>query len=326
MAKANGSRAAALLVIVVGGLAWWWFWNDRESGAIADSPADALAVEETIAETKASTAASSNPDPRARQPLPLSGAPIAETAAILQSLADAGDSRAACRLAVELLRCQHLDATKSIRSFDGRPLDVVAASQGRLDSADRLAQMQIRQIELRLQCEALDPELLKEGPRYLAAAARAGEPEAMLRHAARNQDGSPFSSAFVRDPGLARWRQEAPGMVRRALQAGRPEAIGMLAMAYRSDATPLAALFPDDPLQARAYTLLDARLRGRSLGSDALADPADEQRALDLSRDWHQRHFAGAILAYNEHPGHLASLDMPLLAPEAERFCEPRVR
>lgn len=323
MTDRNRRRLAiGLLLLVATGLMWWWLTDEPVVTGVepaASIPnAQRPAHEEARGEAAPRLSGSGSPTVS----LPPSGSPLAESLGPLQALADAGSSQAACRLAIELLRCAHLESTKSMRTPDGRPLDVIAAESGNLEHANRLGQMDIRRIELMQQCATVDPALLAAAPRYLAAAARAGEPEAMLRYATRAQDGGSFSSAFARDPDFARWRLEAPAMLMRALEAGRPEAVELLASAHRHDANPLSALFGNDPVQERAYQLLAARLRSRIASQSALEQASEETRAQQLASDWHGRYFDNRSFSQEQFPHFLPSLDMPMHAPQDERFCE----
>jgi hypothetical protein len=318
--KRRRMMLVGVLVVAIGA-AWWWSTTagDPAAPTRAATPVDTMVPPMEAPETSASRPSTASPP----APLPPSGTPLAESVPSLQALADAGHSQAACRLAVELLRCVHLEqARKYVVTPGGKPMDVVLAEQGQVESANRWAQIQIRQIELRQQCDAIDPELLAAAPRYLAEAARAGEPEAMLRYAARDQDGMRSSHAFARDPDFERWRLDAPGMLLRALQAGRPEAADLLAMAYRSDMNALSALFDDDPVQARAYQLLASRLRRGAENLGGLERPEEEARARALAEEWHHRHFDNRSFGYEAFPYGVPSLDFPLRAPQDERFCE----
>ena len=258
------------------------------------------------------------------EPLPPQGTPIALIAGALQARADAGDSRAACRLGIELVRCQQLEQAKSIQWADGLPPDVSLTRRGQLDAADRIAEIEIRKIRLGQHCDAVDPALVARASHYLRSAARAGEPEAMLRYATGAHHGIGGQMGFIRDPDFEVWRREAGGMLLRAAQAGRVDAVSDLRRAYSSDSAPYAALIPDDPVQARAWERLEARLGGRDAPERQTGDPALERQADALARQWHQRYFKDAVLATGTGLSALSlwPLDMPIKPPEQERFCE----
>lgn len=259
----------------------------------------------------------------ASAPLPLPGTPIAQVIAALKPRADAGDSRAACRLAVEMLRCRHLEEASQYVPGDGLPFDESLARRGNLDAADRFAEMEIRKIRLTQQCAAVDSALLQLAPGYLADAAFAGETEAMLRYAIGEQHGISGSSAFVRDPDFERWRRESPGMLLRAVQAGRPEAVNMLGLAYRSDDSPFAGLIADDPVQGLAWGLVFSRLSGATQPAFESSDPDVQARASALAREWHARYFDNAVMAGKFEALLLQPLNMPIRPLEEESLCEP---
>jgi hypothetical protein len=309
--------AAAVVLALVAAVYLW-------PGRSTDPTPDAAPIAPPA--TNAGPMAGATPDlaaaapPRpARQPLPPPGTPIAQIADSLKIRADRGDSQAACRLAMELVRCQRLEESKSMQWFGGPP-DVMLEQRGNLEAADRFAEMQIRAIELLQQCQALDPALLAQAPAYLAAAARAGEPEAMLHFALGSHHGGSGGN-FMADPDFDRWRRESPAMLLRAAQAGRMDALSPLAFAYRSDRAPFAGLVPDDPVQAHAWDLVLSRLRGTPEPAFEAPDAAVAAQAATLAAQWHQRYFDGAVVG-NQPELQPQSLDLPMRPPEEVVFCE----
>lgn len=297
-------------------------WS-RDPAETLGQPDPAPATSEG-AQTEGRAAGSEPVRPRTetRAPLPAPGTPIAQIVGPLKARADAGDRQAACRLAVELLRCQHLEQSKAFQSGDGLPPDVSMARQGALDAADLMAEMEIRKIQLGQQCQAVEPALIAAAAHYLASAARAGEPEAMLRYATGEHHGVLGEMGFIRDPDFERWRRDAPGMLLRAAQAGRLDAVDALATAYRTDGGPYSGLIPDDPLQGHAWALLESRLVGSGQPTLASSDAAIAVQATALAEQWHQRYFNNAVLV----GGHAAlshwPLHMPMKPTEQEGFCE----
>ena len=259
------------------------------------------------------------PATRPRVPLPAPGAPIDQIADALKARADSGDSQAACRLAVELLRCTYLEEAKGVQWLGGNP-ELLMEKRGNIKAADQYAEMEIRKIQLGQHCQALDPALIKQAPRYLAAAALSGEPEAMLRYAIGTHHGL-AGQAFMSDPDFDQWRREAPGMLLRAAQSGRMEAVHYLDQAYRDDHTPLAGLIPNDPLRAHAWALLAFRLRGVERPALESAAAVDAQ-ATALAAQWHQRYFDNAVIGTDRAAMNLPSLDMPLRPLEEDPVCE----
>jgi hypothetical protein len=316
-------RAALVTVaLVVAAMGVWLLFPARETGEAVLTAAP-TPVESGTRGAGSPGSAQPRPALAAPAPLPLAGTPIAQVIAALKPRADAGDSRAACRLAVEMLRCRHLEEASRYVPFNGLPLDELLAQNGNLDGADRFAEMEIRKIRLGQQCAAVDRALLELAPGYLADAAFAGEPEAMLRYAIGEQYGISGSSAFVRDADFERWRRESPGMLLRAVQAGRPEAVNMLGLAYRSDGSPFAGLIADDPVQGLAWGLVYSRLSGATQPAFESNDPDVQARASALASQWHARYFNNAVLAGNVAALHLQPLSMPMRPPEDESLCEP---
>lgn len=318
MAERKTLVLAAGLALGVGlaGQAWWSRGPASEPGVqIARAPADDSAP----ADAPAPGSKSAKPGQTVQAPLPPPGTPIAQIVDTLKTQADGGDSRAACRLAMELLRCQQLEQAKSMQ-WEGGPPDMQLEKRGNLEMADRYAEMQIRTIQLTKQCAVLDPALVAQASAYLASAARAGEPEAMLRYALGTHHGV-GGLDFLADPDFDRWRRDAPGMLLRAAQAGRMDAVHALGYAYRSDAAPYAGLVPDDPVQAHAWDLVLSRLRGTSQPAFEAPNPAVGAEASALAAQWHQRYFDGAVVGYRL-PLQPESLDMPMRPPEEVPFCE----
>jgi hypothetical protein len=297
-------------------------WSSEPAATSGQPDLAPAAAEATPPDDPASGREPVRPRTETGKPLPPPGTPIAQIVDSLKTRADAGDSRAACRLAVELLRCQHLEQSKAFETADGLPLDVSMARRGALDAADRMAEMEIRKIQLGQQCQAVEPALIAKAAHYLASAARAGEPEAMLRYATGEHHGVLGELGFIRDPDFERWRRDAPGMLLRAAQAGRVDAANALATAYRTDGGPYSGLIPDDPLQGQAWRLLVSRLVGSSLPTLETNDAAIQAQATALAEQWHQRYFNNAVLV-----GGLAALSrwplhMPMKPAEQEDFCE----
>lgn len=321
MAERRTLVAGAAIALALGlvGYAWW----SREASAPSDPRVPAAAPAET-AQTRAPAAgdAPTRPVASPRAALPSQGTPIAQIAVPLKARADAGDSRAACRLAMELLRCQHLEQAKSVQWAAGVPPEESFERQGRFEAANAFAEIEIRKIQLGQHCDALDPALVAQASHYLEAAARAGEPEAMLRYATGAHHGQLGQMGYLRDPGFERWRRDSPGMLLRAAQSGDIRAVNLLAQAYGSNGSPFAGLIPDDPLQANAWTLLGARLGGVNPPDFENTDAAIELEARALASRWHQRYFGGKPPGTDRSALMLQPLHFPFRPVELERFCE----
>lgn len=283
----------------------------------ADVP---VSVPQDAVEPEASSATANKPVALAA-PLPPPGTPVATLADALKPLADAGDSRAACRLAVELLRCRRLQQHNELLTPDTEPADVRLARAGHPELADRLAEMAIRKIQFQQDCNTLDPTLLEQAPHYLAMAAHAGEPEAMLRYAIGEHHGM-LGLGFTADPDFERWRQASPAMLLRAARAGRTEAVHLLHVAYGSDTTPFAGLVDDDPVQAYVWGIVRSKLSGGPVKAPESLDAAARAHAEALAARWQQRHFKDASTRASPPALFLPGLGDPMQSPEQERFCE----
>lgn len=321
MAERRSIAQVIAIALVMGALVFGWWYRRSADPSSPHSPASGAAGMERTQPTPAA-GPPARPIESVRVPLPPPGTPVPQIAGPLKARADAGDSRAACRLAVELLRCQNLEQAKSMQWADGVPPDVSMERQGNLEAANAFAEIEIRKIQLGQHCQALDPALVAQAPQYLERAARSGEPEAMLRYATGEHHGRLGQMGFIREPGFERWRRDAPAMLLRAAQAGRMEAVHALRYAYGTDGEPYAGLIPDDPLQAHAWALLDARLRGSVRSAFENPDPGIEAEAAALARKWHQRYFKGAVTGSDRPPLMLQPLDFPSRPLEDERFCE----
>lgn len=257
--------------------------------------------------------------------MPAADAPLALSLDTLVTRADAGDPQAACRLAMELLRCeynQHLMAT--IGAFFHEQEARLEAS-GELDAADKMAADELAKIEVARQCRAVPEALRTRAPHYLGQAARAGHPEAMVRYA-DSQHWPPDGRGVFSDPEFERWRRDAPAMLQRAFAAGVPEAAFVLIDAYQSNHGMVGALIPDDPVKAEALRLLMVRLHGwparTTMGS---MDAASLHQAAELARQWHEgpfqgRRYHGQKRATFQH----ASSSLP--GADAKPFCSDERR
>lgn len=253
-------------------------------------------------------------------PLPPWDMPLGELVATLRPRADAGDPRAACRLAAELLRCARNDTAIEVHrrysSFGSETYD----KAGKLDIANRMDEQLVRRLELQIQCRAVPAEVLARGGDYLAQAARAGEPEAMIRYAIGEQWELNFDDVLA-NPGFDAWRRDAPAMLHRAVVAGAPEAVFLLYAAYSDDFSPYTGLVDDDRVQAQAYRMLFLRLQGRAEWVDRNLDAASVQQARDLAATWHRRYYDNRLIAAADI--HLKPLYDAGVDGKDPGFCKP---
>ena len=283
-------RMALIVVLALCAAAWFFLVPERRQpvAAQAETLGEPNAAPLPTAETAAATA-----------PLPASDAPLPLVFPSLKARADAGDRKAACRLGIELLRCQTLASHGSLTASLLHWREIEATKRGDLARADEMARASLHYLAVEESCAGLPPDAFELGARYLRQAALAGEPEAMLRYAAGQGFDSGRRMAYLRSPDFENWRREAPGMVEHALAEGRPEAAHLLWLAYADGQSMLSGLIPDDPMRAKAHRLLMERLWNPAdpptavlLGAAPLSR-SEELKAASLASDWHQRHFKG---------------------------------
>lgn len=204
-------------------------------------------------------------DPPAPPPdalLPSEALPLAQRLAALEALALAGNPEAACRLAVEQIRCARLRRWQP-DGFDRTREDRLEA-EGKLDQANDVALDSLLRIQQKSDCEAAgagkDPDLLA----LLAPAAAAGHgPAAVLYFEAgsylHDQHG------IYQHPGFDAWRRDAARQLRAALDAGVPEASPSLLKAYAMDGDFASGLIADDPARTWFHLVLSSQLFGSTI-------------------------------------------------------------
>ena len=229
--------------------------------------------------------------------LPPADAPLAVIMAPLAARADAGDAKAACRVAMELIRCQNTDAFKPVPGLQDSAAEAALVAKGRIAAADRLALREIMRLARLKECLDVPATLRGRAAHYLGQAARAGEPEAMLRYAEGHHWPMDSRGIFA-NPEFDTWRRDAPGMLRRAFAAGIPEAPFSLMHAYETDSGFLAALIPNDPVRVAAMQRLMVSLHGWRGGANGRnLGAAEAAKARELAEDWHKRLYQGRSYA-----------------------------
>lgn len=293
----------AALAICAG--AWWWSQEDAvERPAPPESGEPVADARPETTANVAGTAAIAPASLAAAPPMPAKEAPLRDAMHPLKARADAGDSLAACRLGVELLRCSSLESPFP-------ELDDWLASQeadfeadGKLEQANATALVRVTRAQLRRDCAGVSPELIEQAHHYVRQAAMAGESEAMIRYAAGETLGG-WGFSFISTPRFDDWRREAPQVLMRALEAGTPEAPLLLMLASQGQVGYLSMLLPPDDVQARASLALARRLYGDDpaftpfMPADAL-DPARQAQVEALAAQWHEHHFGDATLVLAE--------------------------
>lgn len=228
--------------------------------------------------------------------------PTAVIAALLPA-AHAGDAAAACRVAVERLACDAAERGKtdflsvlqkqeeeSVR--ESRRAADAAMSKLLVQRADRYAALQVALLERSDACARIPGALRDDGIDWLARAAASGHPESVLRYATGQslgylewleQDES-IRWRMLGEPHFEAWRRDAPRMLQRMIDAGRPEAAFVLFFAYSDDTTPLSGIVRDDPVEAAAMRLLMRDASPHPTHSDPLRRLDAGQRRAAMSR------------------------------------------
>lgn len=232
-------------------------------------------------------------------PLPHREARVPDVLPTLQARADAGDGIAACRLSVELMRCQLVG-----RNFSDRQASLeYQLARHRAKPAPRaVAATEAALATLRAEkasCALLPEGLADRAQHYLRAAALAGEPMSRLRYASGSGFDDTNSYDHLVTPAFDQWRREAEALMQQSLAEGNPVAALALTNAYSADHGFFAGLVANDEFQTQAYARLLQRVFGESLATfpfplpQPSADAPDAARADALAAQWHQDHFGG---------------------------------
>ncbi|MGN6512664.1 MAG: hypothetical protein ACTHKZ_03720 [Lysobacteraceae bacterium] len=235
----------------------------------------------------------------ASEPLPPADAPVTQVFDALRRRADAGDARAACRLAVDLQRCRDLPLLQAMAAGteNGKDAETSFAREGNLAAANFFAGVKLRLLEAQARCRDITPAQVAFAPQYLRQAAHAGIPDAIVRYV----DGKGFEPmsmyGMLHDARFDAWRREAPALAMQALRQGEPKAVFLLHVAYSSDQSLFAGLVPDDPVQARAFRLLLERLKGEPGRSDDALPPAQQEAAEARADRMYREDFHGRPLS-----------------------------
>lgn len=300
----------------------WWTSDTNPAATVdagaarADDPKKSAPEEPLTGRVAASTSAA----PPASD-LPSGDMPLPALVALLQPRADAGDGLAACRLGVELLRCDANDYAVSFHQRHQSGFVREKESKGQLALANLVDERHLRQLELQIQCRQLTGHLRSRGSGYLIQAARAGEPEAMLRYAQGEHWGINLDD-FLADGRFDAWRRETPGMLQRALEAGDPRVAHVLMGAYYDDLSIHTGLIANEPVRGLAFQMLHFRLTGRPSPKSRLG-ASEVAQAEALAAEMHLRHFGNRQLDSPEQ-AFLPSLFSAGSDGRDPRFCRRR--
>jgi hypothetical protein len=309
---ARASLLAASAIVVIALIAWWLQGDDMT----------ALLSPEARAPTRFDADASASPildepsdDTDTAKPiaLPPKGTPLGRLWATLQAAAQSGESGAACRLAIETVRCVHVarvaETWAASQASEAGELQTLLDFEGAPSSFGRPAEANDPQVEAAFedmtartraaarQCEGLSQDRTDIAISLLRAAALAGQPDAQAVYAAGEGWFLTIPGGMGR-PEFEQWRREAPMIVARMLDEGHPEAPGLLAGAY-SGQTWLGGLYEADLERATAYLILNGRLTGKPETAERQLTkvPAEiTARARQQASALYAKHYAGRPL------------------------------
>ncbi|WP_407353909.1 hypothetical protein [Luteimonas sp. R10] len=246
---------------------------------------------------------------RTGAPLPAAGAPLDETFAQLQARANAGDARAAARLARDLGRCHRLRGSASkdaatIDAFTRREVEGMNADQLRTYQ-HLLDAMELRQAAIgrdQALCAGVDDEMLATLVDSIAQAAMLGDDEARACYL----DRGPLLDTrrlLDRPESLGAYRSQVPRLIEAGLGSGDWRVVDLLRRAYEPGAQGLLAGFVGaDPVlhyrYLKLYRLAAEPHRVARLDRELASAVVGLTRAQVAEADeWAQRtlrnHFAG---------------------------------
>lgn len=194
------------------------------------------------------------------QPLPPANLPLAKIYSELQQLADDGNGQAACRLAIELIRCRHFNARAKYLITD--PSDHKQEGNGSLNnqllSENSQDEERLDILERTKSCENISEDQYKQIFKYLRQGAYAAEPDALIPYIAG--DGLPSDFSRIRSHDFDVWRSDALPLAQSAMHIGDPASVLLLAGAYQGDDDFFSGIVRNDPFQAEVMIQLHSRL------------------------------------------------------------------
>lgn len=158
------------------------------------------------------------PAPADSGPLPPLETPVREVLASLQSRADAGEVRAACRVGMELSRCRTVRLFRSIQEFDERRLRAAKPGSNEFMAIrDSIEAQKKSHATERKACEGVTDDVLDSAWRYLLRAAQAGHVPSISHFLV----APPLPESAIEDlEGYKAYRDHAPAFFERAIAAG----------------------------------------------------------------------------------------------------------
>lgn len=312
----TGALASGALLLMLAAAAWWLIRMKEGAHDVGASTTATAAPRPTSAPSLLANDTTAVPDP------PPLGTPLPSLWEALAPAARAGHAPSACRLALTTLACASQADTRrfSVSSPMGLPASELEALQafvadplGLAAEINRAPSPELDRRSERLNadidrfCGPITAEQRSEALALLRQAALAGVPDAQTAYVGWGTYATAMLQGTMADPTFERWMEEAPVVLTRMLDAGHPEAPGLLAEAYGRDHIH-GWLYPYDPVRAVAYGQLAQRIgKTRSLAvrfveirRSALA--ASQRAEADrLTEQWHAAYYAGRVLSPAQH-------------------------
>lgn len=194
------------------------------------------------------------------QPLPPANLPLAKIFSELQQRADDGNGQAACRLAIELMRCRHFNARAKYLTTDpsNHKQEGNDSLNDQLLSENSQDEERLMILERTKSCENISENHYKQIFKYLRQGAYAAEPDALIPYV--SGDGLPMDFSRVRSHDFDVWRSEALPLAQSAMRIGDPASVLLLASAYDEDNDFFSGMVSNDPFQAEVMHQLHSRL------------------------------------------------------------------
>jgi hypothetical protein len=271
--------------------------NDQDSNSFAQSQPIQASPElhASIKNTKS--------EPKISLPLPPENLPLAEVYTLLQNRADAGDSKAACRLAIELMRCQKAFNMKKFQGDNNLAeinFDDFVTPVDNLKYANDADESNLLLLNKLQSCKNISSNQLKQTFRYLRQAAYASEPDAMIMYVEGMGMEGEGGMSSLRGKDLDVWRQDANLIAERSLRQGLPEAVLLFNSAYSEDFSLFSGLIENDPVKAEAMQLLLLKLQGEPFPSKTKLNASDYQKALSSTEQMFASYFGSKRVPNSE--------------------------
>lgn len=242
-------------------------------------------------------------------PLPPANIPLSEVYDLLQTRADAGDGKAACRLAIELLRCRHSKNVSKYflaQSVDYNLLEANVSLKDKLTSQNALDERRLVYLEKNKSCNNISDDQYKQVFKYLRQGAYAGEPDALVPYIDGTGLGNDLS--FIRDRNFDVWRSDALPLIEAALHRGLPESVVFLSSGYVEDLGLFSALLEDDPFRAEVMRQLYFQLFSIApTATDNKLTMEQNSAALRKSKELFVNNFRGQVVARSDAAKRLRS-------------------